>query len=81
MLVSLTVGKVDAGVTVLLTPDKRLVRVPISVSLPRASCSCTATMVQVGVILGRKQSPTVLEGLPASACFQLIQHSCLGSLG
>ena len=26
MLVSLTVGKVDAGVTVLLTPDKRLVR-------------------------------------------------------
>ena len=24
MLVSLTVGKVDAGVTVLLTPDKRL---------------------------------------------------------
>jgi hypothetical protein len=25
MLVSLTVGKVDAGVTVLLTPDKRLV--------------------------------------------------------
>lgn len=28
MLVSLTVGKVDAGVTVLLTPDKRLVRAP-----------------------------------------------------
>lgn len=27
MLVSLTVGKVDAGVTVLLTPDKRLVSV------------------------------------------------------
>ena len=26
MLVSLTVGKVDDGVTVLLTPDKRLVR-------------------------------------------------------
>lgn len=26
MLVSLTVGKVDAGVTVLLTPDKRLAR-------------------------------------------------------
>lgn len=25
MLISLTVGKVDAGVTVLLTPDKRLV--------------------------------------------------------
>jgi hypothetical protein len=28
MLVSLTVGKVDAGVTVLLTPDKRLVTLP-----------------------------------------------------
>lgn len=28
MLVSLTVGKVDAGVTVLLTEDKRLVRPP-----------------------------------------------------
>lgn len=28
MLVSLTVGKVDAGVTVLLTPDKRLVCLP-----------------------------------------------------
>lgn len=28
MLVSLTVGKVDAGVAVLLTEDKRLVRVP-----------------------------------------------------
>lgn len=28
MLVSLTVGKVDAGVTVLLTPDKRLVEKP-----------------------------------------------------
>lgn len=29
MLVSLTVGKVDAGVTVLLTPDKRLARLPL----------------------------------------------------
>ena len=28
MLVSLTVGKVDAGVAVLLTEDKRLVRHP-----------------------------------------------------
>jgi hypothetical protein len=28
MLVSLTVGKVDAGVAVLLTEDKRLVREP-----------------------------------------------------
>lgn len=29
MLVSLTVGKVDAGVAVLLTEDKRLVRCPL----------------------------------------------------
>lgn len=28
MLISLTVGKVDAGVAVLLTEDKRLVRSP-----------------------------------------------------
>lgn len=28
MLVSLTVGKVDAGVAVLLTEDKRLVKMP-----------------------------------------------------
>jgi len=31
-VVSLTVGKVDAGVTVLLTPDKRLVRLSFSLS-------------------------------------------------
>lgn len=30
MLISLTVGKVDAGVAVLLTEDKRLVRSPQS---------------------------------------------------
>lgn len=29
MLVSLTVGKVDAGVAVLLTEDKRLVGIPL----------------------------------------------------
>jgi len=34
MLVSLTVGKVDAGVTVLLTPDKRLVTTPASFLSP-----------------------------------------------
>jgi hypothetical protein len=43
MLVSLTVGKVDAGVAVLLTEDKRLVRAPHP--LPRctagASLCCT----------------------------------------
>jgi hypothetical protein len=33
MLVSLTVGKVDAGVAVLLTEDKRLVRVPVMAAI------------------------------------------------
>lgn len=33
MLVSLTVGKVDAGVTVLLTPDKRLVSLPFILTI------------------------------------------------
>jgi len=32
MLVSLTVGKVDAGVAVLLTEDKRLVGLPMPLS-------------------------------------------------
>lgn len=35
MLVSLTVGKVDAGVTVLLTPDKRLVCPASAIDNPR----------------------------------------------
>lgn len=39
MLVSLTVGKVDAGVTVLLTPDKRLVRVLV----PSSGMACPET--------------------------------------
>lgn len=35
MLISLTVGKVDAGVAVLLTPDKRLVSIlPVSLDSP-----------------------------------------------
>ncbi|RYP61237.1 hypothetical protein DL771_010197 [Monosporascus sp. 5C6A] len=38
MLVSLTVGKVDAGVTVLLTPDKRLIEFP-SILLPPSIAS------------------------------------------
>jgi hypothetical protein len=37
MLVSLTVGKVDAGVAVLLTEDKRLVCAQIPPMLPDSS--------------------------------------------
>jgi len=40
MLVSLTVGKVDAGVAVLLTEDKRLVRSPRCSQA--AMCACTS---------------------------------------
>ena len=37
MLISLTVGKVDAGVAVLLTEDKRLVRALLT-RTPRFTC-------------------------------------------
>jgi hypothetical protein len=39
MLIQLTVGKVDAGVAVLLTEDKRLVSIP-----PSLSCSLTTPL-------------------------------------
>ncbi|RYP21331.1 hypothetical protein DL767_009282 [Monosporascus sp. MG133] len=42
MLVSLTVGKVDAGVTVLLTPDKRLVSLLLSPILSFSFAQVTA---------------------------------------
>lgn len=40
MLVSLTVGKVDAGVTVLLTPDKRLVSICLIIYLGPTNFRC-----------------------------------------
>lgn len=51
MLVSLTVGKVDAGVAVLLTEDKRLVCAPMPPSiatLPGASLLFTRTIADPG---------------------------------
>ncbi|RFU77374.1 chitin biosynthesis chs5 [Trichoderma arundinaceum] len=47
MLVSLTVGKVDAGVTVLLTPDKRLIEFP-SILLPPNISSGSIVDITVG---------------------------------
>ncbi|KAK5998796.1 Chitin biosynthesis protein CHS5 [Cladobotryum mycophilum] len=47
MLVSLTVGKVDAGVTVLLTPDKRLIEFP-SILLPPNISSGSIVDINVG---------------------------------
>jgi len=61
MLVSLTVGKVDAGVAVLLTEDKRLVRAPMppcSVALPGASLLFTHTMADPGADRVPLHSPT-----------------------
>lgn len=46
MLVSLTVGKVDAGVAVLLTEDKRLVCAP----LPRLPCARSALRRRIPVL-------------------------------
>ena len=49
MLVSLTVGKVDAGVTVLLTPDKRLVNQPNALSKLEESAHLTARLDRVPI--------------------------------
>ncbi|EFQ26590.1 BRCA1 C Terminus domain-containing protein [Colletotrichum graminicola] len=51
MLVSLTVGKVDAGVTVLLTPDKRLIEFP-SILLPPNISSGSIVDITVARNLG-----------------------------
>ncbi|WYZ39276.1 hypothetical protein EsH8_III_001190 [Colletotrichum jinshuiense] len=51
MLISLTVGKVDAGVTVLLTPDKRLIEFP-SILLPPNISSGSIVDITVARNLG-----------------------------
>ncbi|KAF6835889.1 BRCA1 C Terminus domain-containing protein [Colletotrichum plurivorum] len=51
MLISLTVGKVDAGVTVLLTPDKRLIEFP-SILLPPNISSGSIVDITVSRNLG-----------------------------
>ncbi|KAH6607193.1 hypothetical protein Trco_003506 [Trichoderma cornu-damae] len=53
MLVSLTVGKVDAGVTVLLTPDKRLIEFP-SILLPPNISSGSIVDITVGRNTGKE---------------------------
>ena len=54
MLVSLTVGKVDAGVAVLLTEDKRLVCVP----------NCSSSSTQPRRMLALHQRLTVIDRVP-----------------
>ncbi|KAK4133326.1 hypothetical protein BT67DRAFT_47148 [Trichocladium antarcticum] len=72
MLVSLTVGKVDAGVTVLLTPDKRLIEFP-SILLPPGISS--GSIVDINVTRN-KNSETATE-----RSFRELQDQILSSFG
>ncbi|KKA26473.1 hypothetical protein TD95_003730 [Thielaviopsis punctulata] len=72
MLVSLTVGKVDAGVTVLLTPDKRLIEFP-SILLPPGISSGSI----VDITVARN---TVSESASEKA-FQNLQNRIYASFG
>ncbi|KAK3298281.1 uncharacterized protein B0H64DRAFT_316731 [Chaetomium fimeti] len=74
MLVSLTVGKVDAGVTVLLTPDKRLACIEFpSILLPPDITS--GSMVDINVTRN-KNSETAAE-----RSFRELQDSILSCFG
>ncbi|KAL1876215.1 hypothetical protein Daus18300_002843 [Diaporthe australafricana] len=72
MLVSLTVGKVDAGVTVLLTPDKRLIEFP-SILLPPDISSGSIVDITVARNLTSESS--------AEQRFQALQDQIYGSFG
>ncbi|KAG6367265.1 hypothetical protein INS49_001452 [Diaporthe citri] len=72
MLVSLTVGKVDAGVTVLLTPDKRLIEFP-SILLPPDISSGSIVDITVARNLSSESS--------AEQRFQALQDQIYGSFG
>ncbi|KAK4177033.1 putative chitin biosynthesis protein CHS5 [Triangularia setosa] len=72
MLVSLTVGKVDAGVTVLLTPDKRLIEFP-SILLPPDISS--GSIVDINVARNKASEAQ------AERAFRSLQDSILSSFG
>ncbi|KAK4198423.1 putative chitin biosynthesis protein CHS5 [Triangularia verruculosa] len=72
MLVSLTVGKVDAGVTVLLTPDKRLIEFP-SILLPPDISS--GSIVDINVARNKASEAQ------AERAFGELQDSILSSFG
>lgn len=72
MLISLTVGKVDAGVAVLLTEDKRLIEFP-SILLPPSITS--GSIVDITV----KRNPDLEESNQAS--FAKLQSSILQTYG
>jgi len=72
MLVSLTVGKVDAGVTVLLTPDKRLIEFP-SILLPPDISS--GSIVDITVARNTASEDT------AERAFRALQDEIFSSFG
>jgi hypothetical protein len=72
MLVSLTVGKVDAGVTVLLTPDKRLIEFP-SILLPPDISS--GSIVDITVARNTASEDT------ADRAFRALQDEICSSFG
>ncbi|KAL5611516.1 hypothetical protein BROUX41_000890 [Berkeleyomyces rouxiae] len=72
MLVSLTVGKVDAGVTVLLTPDKRLIEFP-SILLPPGISS--GSIVDITVARNTKSESS------SEKSFQNLQDRIFASFG
>ncbi|KAL8732355.1 MAG: hypothetical protein Q9166_002753 [cf. Caloplaca sp. 2 TL-2023] len=72
MLISLTVGKVDAGVAVLLTEDKRLIEFP-SILLPPSITS--------GSIVDITVSRNLASEAAAQKSFQALQSSILSTYG
>ncbi|EFX01981.1 chitin biosynthesis protein [Grosmannia clavigera kw1407] len=72
MLVSLTVGKVDAGVTVLLTQDKRLIEFPSILLPPNIS---SGSIVDIAVSRNRASETT------AEAAFASLQKRILDTFG
>ncbi|KAM0356020.1 hypothetical protein ACHAPU_000413 [Fusarium lateritium] len=72
MLVSLTVGKVDAGVTVLLTPDKRLIEFP-SILLP--------PNISSGSIVDINVSQNATKEAAADRAFRALQDSIYNAFG
>ncbi|EJT70628.1 hypothetical protein GGTG_11651 [Gaeumannomyces tritici R3-111a-1] len=72
MLVSLTVGKVDAGVTVLLTPDKRLIEFP-SILLPPD--------IESGSIVDIMVSRNTASEVKAESLFRALQDQIYNAFG
>jgi hypothetical protein len=72
MLVSLTVGKVDAGVTVLLTPDKRSIEFPSILLPPNIS---SGSIVDINVSQNRAKEAT------ADKKFRSLQERIYQSFG